>query len=60
MYFDDDFKLITDTAGAIVDALGILRDKYPETLAEIIQEREDADTGDILFQLICFGEVVYG
>jgi hypothetical protein len=38
----------------------LLADKYPGTLAEILEENDDANTADIWFQLCSFGEVIYG
>lgn len=38
----------------------ILAEKHMEHFSDVIRENEDAETGDIFFQLLCFGEVVYG
>jgi len=35
-------------------------DNYKHHLADVIQENEDAETGDVFLQLCLFGEVLYG
>jgi hypothetical protein len=51
------FRLDLD---AITKGLAVLAEKFPDRLAEIVDENEDAETGDILLQICLFGEVVYG
>lgn len=41
-------------------ALETMAREYPKHWSDFIAENEDADTGDVFFQLVCFGEVVYG
>ena len=41
-------------------ALGLMATKHEVDFKNLIDENEDAETGDVLFQLICFGEVVFG
>ena len=42
------------------DALQYMADLYPHEFASMVDDNGDANTGDLLFQIICFGEVVYG
>jgi len=44
----------------ITAALTLMATDHPADFKNMINENEDAETGDILFQLICFGEIVYG
>jgi len=44
----------------IAAALSLMATKYPRHFGDLVGETGDAETGDILFQLICFGEIVYG
>lgn len=41
-------------------ALQTMYDKYPQHFANLISEHDDADTGDVFFQLLCFDEAIYG
>ena len=41
-------------------ALYLMAKNHPKHFQDFLDENEDADTGDIFFQLMCFGEVVYG
>jgi len=34
--------------------------KYPRHMNDLISEDEDADTGDVFLQCVCFGDLVYG
>lgn len=38
----------------------LMQEKYPEHFADFIEEREDAETGDVFLQCIMFEEVIYG
>ena len=38
----------------------IMADKYPEHFANVINENDDAETGDVFLQCCLFGEVVFG
>jgi hypothetical protein len=44
----------------IKEALEKMAAYHPDHFWDLIDETEDAETGDVLFQLICFGELVYG
>jgi hypothetical protein len=45
---------------AIKVGLALMADKYPEHWGNFMSENDDAETGDVFFQLVCFGEVIYG
>jgi len=38
----------------------LLTEEYQHHFADICQEQDDADTGDVFLQLCLFGEVIYG
>ncbi len=40
--------------------LQLMAEKYPDHFADVLSENDDANTGDIFLQLVCFGEVVFG
>jgi hypothetical protein len=48
------------TENDIKEALQIMADKYPRHFNDMINENDDADTGDVLLQLCCFKTLVYG
>lgn len=45
---------------AIKKGLTVMAEKYPKAFADFINENDDAETGDIFLQCICFGEAIYG
>lgn len=51
---------VDNSKAELQTALELLALNYPEVLADITNDNGDADTGDIFFQLLCFGEVEYG
>ena len=44
----------------IAEGLKVMAQKYPKAWADFMAENDDAETGDIFLQCICFGEVIYG
>lgn len=40
--------------------LELMRDLYPQHWADLMEENDDAITGDVWLQLAVFGELVYG
>ena len=40
--------------------LELMRDEYPHHYADLMEEEDDAITGDVWLQLAVFGEVIYG
>lgn len=44
----------------IAEGLKVMAQKYPKAWADFMNENDDAETGDIFLQCICFGEVIYG
>jgi hypothetical protein len=47
-------------AMTVAAAVQLMATDHAEDFGNMVGENEDAETGDILFQLICFGEIVYG
>ena len=48
------------TKKSIIDALQKLDAEYPEILDRILNEQYDADDADIVVQMACFKEIVFG
>lgn len=44
----------------IEKGLRIMKDKYPRHFDDYMKENEDAITGDVFLQCVCFGEVIFG
>lgn len=44
----------------VAGALSLMAREFPEQFQLFVLEQDDADTADIFFQLLCFGEIVYG
>lgn len=40
--------------------LELMRDEYPRHYADLMEEEDDAITGDVWLQLAVFGELIYG
>lgn len=57
---DDDAVLVSSGPKHIQRTLQLMADKHPFHWEEFMHENEDANTGDVFFQLLVFGEVVYG
>lgn len=51
---------VTITRNDFQEALQLMHQQYPQHLADILEENDDAATADIFFQLATFREVVYG
>jgi hypothetical protein len=45
---------------ALLKGLEVLAQKYPRHFADMMQENDDADTGDCYLQCCLFGEMIYG
>jgi hypothetical protein len=48
------------TMDNVQKGLELMRDEYPRHYADLMEEEDDAITGDVWLQLAVFGEVVYG
>lgn len=57
IFEEDDYQKPEKT---VAEALVLMATDHATHFKDMINENEDAETGDILFQLICFGEIVYG
>jgi hypothetical protein len=44
----------------IKEGLSVFAQKYPKQFADFVNENDDAETGDMFLQCVCFGEVIYG
>jgi hypothetical protein len=51
---------VTRVGSQVPVALKRLATEFPEQFELFLMEQDDAETGDIFFQLLCFGEIVYG
>lgn len=58
--YDDEESEPKHPAFTLSQALKAMADDFPNQFDDMVDENEDAETGDVLFQLLCFGEVVYG
>ena len=45
---------------SLATGLQVMHSKYPNHFTDMVEENEDADTGDVLVQCCLFGETVYG
>ena len=55
-----DTKTFKIDRAAIIKGLAVMAEKYPRPFGDFISENDDAETGDIFLQCICFGEAIYG
>ena len=62
----DDFTPFPDSAkhpitiADVQKGLELMRDQYPRHYADLVEEEDDAITGDVWLQLAVFGELIYG
>ncbi len=50
----------TLSTAKLVTGLHVLASKYPHHFGDILCQRGDATTGDVLVQCALFGEIIYG
>ena len=48
------------TLDNIKKGLRLMKEQYPRHWADLVEEEDDAITGDVFLQLAVFGEVIYG
>ena len=48
------------TMDNVQKGLELMRDQYPRHYADLVEEQDDAITGDVWLQLATFGELIYG
>lgn len=48
------------TISDVQKGLELMRDQYPRHYADLVEENDDAITGDVWLQLAVFGELIYG
>ena len=64
--FDGDIKNFPASAkhpitiADVQKGLELMRDQYPRHYADLVEENDDAITGDVWLQLAVFGELIYG
>jgi len=56
---DPDNGIYELTDALIAKGLQILADDYPSLMTELVEENDDANTGDVLLQCCLFGGEVY-
>ena len=56
---EDDGEGITLTPMRIAEGVRVLAEKFPHHFADLIAEKGDMYTGDLLIQCACFGEEKY-
>lgn len=59
-YTDDDPIDTRYPENSVPMALQLLAEQFPRHWLDFFLTNDDADTADIFFQLMCFGEVIYG
>lgn len=57
---EEDVNLPPLTRGRLQEGLQIMATKYPRHFENLLEENEDAETGDVFLQCCLLGEVVYG
>ena len=60
LYEDDNPTQHTLTLKDVRKGLRLMKKEYPSHYADLVEENDDAETGDIWLQLAVFGEVIYG
>ena len=48
------------TLDNVKKGLELMQEKYPNHYADLVEENDDAITGDVWLQLAVFGELIYG
>lgn len=56
---DNDDVLGVINMDKLLDAINIIREKYPQNYSNIIDEYDDAEDADIFLQIATMGEVVF-
>jgi hypothetical protein len=57
---DGEPRTITVIDRYLVRGIALMAEKCPREFAELLADGGDANTGDVLAQLCCFGEIKYG
>ena len=60
VFEEDESKTCIGSDLRLREALTIMASQYPRHFGDLVGETADAETADVLFQLLCFKEVVYG
>ncbi len=57
---EDPVQKVIITREKLERGLQIFADAYPRHYGDFVAENDDANTGDVFLQCVCFGEVIYG
>jgi len=57
---DDDGAEYRLDLEAIRKGLRVMADKFPKHFGDVLDENDDAETGDVFLQCCLFGDVIYG
>lgn len=60
VWHNDEETTIPNGPKTIERALQQMADEHPFHFNNFINDNDDAETSDVFFQLLCFGELVYG
>ncbi len=60
IFHNDEEDKIDNSLSRIAVALTLLAERHPKHFSDLVNENEDADTGDVFFQMLCFAGIVYG
>ena len=52
-------QIIANGPNKLAQTLRLMHNEYPRHYGDLVSGNEDAETGDVFFQLLCFGEIVY-
>lgn len=57
---EGDWKVAKINEAKLAEALKLMQEKHPRHYADVLNENDDAETGDVFLQLTVFGEIVFG
>lgn len=57
---EDPVQKVVITREKLESGLQIFANAYPRHYGNFVAENDDAETGDVFLQCVCFGEVIYG
>ncbi len=57
---DGETETYTLTREKLIAGLQVMASKYPRHFADVLNENDDASTGDVFLQCCLFGEIIFG
>ena len=57
---DGETETYTLTREKLIAGLQVMASKYPRHFADVLNENDDAGTGDVFLQCCLFGEIIFG